>query len=96
MPPMDPGLIKLRASNNKRLAGDLAMTIMGAAATASEPGGADAAQTFWAQAESMGRYSISIGGGTDQVLKNNIGERSLGLPREPGYDKNQAWKDIPK
>ncbi|MEZ5167400.1 MAG: hypothetical protein R2695_13270 [Acidimicrobiales bacterium] len=28
--------------------------------------------------------------GTDQVLKNNIGERSLQLPREPGYDKNQA------
>jgi hypothetical protein len=46
--------------------------------------------------ELMGRYGISIGGGTDQVLKNNIGERSLQLPREPGYDKNQAWRDIPK
>ncbi|MFT5204162.1 MAG: alkylation response protein AidB-like acyl-CoA dehydrogenase [Candidatus Aldehydirespiratoraceae bacterium] len=90
-PPMDPGLIKLRASSNRRLAGDIALSIMGAAGQAgSTP------QTAWAQAELMGRYSISIGGGTDEVLKNNIGERSLGLPREPGYDKTQAWKDVPK
>ncbi|MEM7139842.1 MAG: acyl-CoA dehydrogenase family protein [Actinomycetota bacterium] len=96
MPPMDPGLLKLRASDNKRLAGDLAMAIMGAAGTANEDGADDEDQISWAQAELMGRYSISIGGGTDQVLKNNIGERSLKLPREPGYDKNQSWKDIPK
>jgi alkylation response protein AidB-like acyl-CoA dehydrogenase len=90
-PPMDPGLIKLRASSNRRLAGDIALSIMGAAGQAgSTP------QTAWAQAELMGRYSISIGGGTDEVLKNNIGERSLQLPREPGYDKTQAWKDVPK
>ncbi len=91
MPPMDPGLLKLMASNNKRLAGDLAMQILGAAGQAD-----DAPEIFWAQAELMGRYSISIGGGTDQVLKNNIGERSLQLPREPGYDKNQPWRDVPK
>jgi alkylation response protein AidB-like acyl-CoA dehydrogenase len=90
-PPMDPGLIKLRASSNRRLAGDIALSIMGAAGQAgSTP------HTAWAQAELMGRYSISIGGGTDEVLKNNIGERSLQLPREPGYDKTQAWKDVPK
>ena len=91
MPPMDPGLLKLLASNNKRLAGDLAMEILGAAGQAD-----DRPEIHWAQMELMGRYGISIGGGTDQVLKNNIGERSLRLPREPGYDKNQAWRDIPK
>lgn len=96
MPPMDPGLLKLAASNNKRLAGDLAMQILGAAGQADLASPDGAPEVFWAQMELMGRYSISIGGGTDQVLKNNIGERSLGLPREPGYDKNQAWRDIPK
>ena len=88
-PPMDPGLIKLMASNNRRLSGDLASRIMGAELDA----GSDE-KVFWAQMELMGRYSISIGGGTDEVLKNNIGERSLQLPREPGYDKNQPWREI--
>ena len=91
VPPIDPGLIKLMASENKRRAGDLATRIMGAAAMAGA-----APQTRWAQAELIGRYSISIGGGTDEVIKNNIGERSLGLPREPGYDKTMPWRDIPK
>jgi len=91
MPPMDPGLLKLLASKNKRLAGDLAMQILGAAGQAD-----NTPETFWAQMELMGRFSISIGGGTDEVLKNNIGERSLRLPREPGYNKDQAWRDIPK
>ena len=88
-PPMDPGLIKLMASNNRRLSGDLASRIMGA-----ELDAGSGEKVFWAQMELMGRYSISIGGGTDEVLKNNIGERSLQLPREPGYDKNQPWREI--
>ena len=91
MPPMDPGLIKLMASANRRRSGDMAMAISGAAGVAG-----DDATTTWTQYELMGRYGISIGGGTDQVLKNNIGERSLGLPREPGYDKTMPWRDIPK
>ena len=90
-PPMDPGLIKLMASNNRRLSGDLASRIMGA-----ELDAGSGEKVFWAQMELMGRYSISIGGGTDEVLKNNIGERSLQLPREPGYDKNQPWREIPR
>ncbi len=91
MPPMDPGLIKLMASENKRRAGDLAVELLGAEAQA----GTDP-RTRWAQNELMGRYSISIGGGTDEVLRNNIGERSLGLPREPGPDKSTPWRDLPR
>jgi alkylation response protein AidB-like acyl-CoA dehydrogenase len=44
---------------------------------------ADDDTEFW-QYHVLNAPRMSLGGGTDEIQKNTIGERALGLPREPG------------
>jgi alkylation response protein AidB-like acyl-CoA dehydrogenase len=89
VPPMDPSILKLFVAGNRVVSGNLAMEIAGAAGISG-----DDEVAVWIQAELMNRYSVSIGGGTNEVQRNNLAERALGLPKEPRDDHVIAWRDI--
>ncbi len=103
-PSIDGSALKVFWSEGRRDKGELAMAILGADGVASdgvvaEAIGADrAADTeieLW-RAETLNRFWASIGGGTDEVHRNNMSERALGLPREPRVDKDLPWRETLK
>jgi alkylation response protein AidB-like acyl-CoA dehydrogenase len=90
--PATPNLGKLMMSELFRQARELSATVLGMEATLrSEP-------SFQAMAQEMIMFSPgpAIYGGTDQVQRNIIGERVLGLPREPGPEKDTPFSSLPK
>ncbi len=99
-------LAKLAMSDMTRLGRDLSLRIMGPASMLhSYKGGDEAAaiteavgnpflpmvtgMALWAQAP-------PIYGGTDQIQRNIISERVLGLPKEPNNDKTARFADLPR
>ncbi len=67
---------------------DTAMEVLGAQGMLT-----DHADSSWGQCF-LSQYAIRLGGGTDEVQANIIGEQGLGLPREPSSDRDTPWKDL--
>ena len=96
---------KLSMSDMMRLQRDIGMRILGVEGTLHAYDGDARAVLDEAIGKPMNAFVTELAlfaqappiyGGTDQVQRNIIGERVLGLPKEPGPDRNTPFKDLPK
>jgi alkylation response protein AidB-like acyl-CoA dehydrogenase len=84
-------LAKLNMTSALRRTRELAGTILGADMTL---WGKDSASGGVLQEMTVFSPAPSIYGGTDEVQRNIIGERVLGLPKEPGPDKTTPFSEL--
>ena len=92
LPGPEMSIAKLALTRNLTRTGDFVGRVLGPrlAADSGEWG------TFaWAKFI-CGTPGMRIAGGTDEVLRNIVGERVLGLPKEPGIDSTSPFKDLLK
>ncbi|MGE0880954.1 MAG: acyl-CoA dehydrogenase family protein [Acidimicrobiia bacterium] len=71
--------------------GRILMEVAGSGAMTWDP--ADEAGDHPSRAYLNGRI-MSIAGGTNEVQRNGIGERALGLPREPSFDSTKPFSEV--
>lgn len=81
---------KLHGAKIARMMRELVGEVFGSDVQAWEDGDKVAA---WSRSI-VGSFASSIAGGTDEIQRNIIGDRVLGLPREPAVDRDVAFKDL--
>jgi alkylation response protein AidB-like acyl-CoA dehydrogenase len=87
----EASVLKLAASRRQELDGNLVIALQGAGGMLYEH---DAPANGYWQQQFLMQWSSRLGGGTEQVQRNVIGERVLGLPREPGVSKDTPFREL--
>jgi alkylation response protein AidB-like acyl-CoA dehydrogenase len=90
---LPPSAGKLAATTLMRRMRETALALQGAHATLS---GADAPLDGLVQHIALTVPCMSIAGGTDEIQRNILGERVLGLPPEPRVDKDLPFRELRK
>jgi alkylation response protein AidB-like acyl-CoA dehydrogenase len=83
---------KLVASANLMRIGEVAAALLGSR-IAADTGEQDS--FAWTE-HILGAPGYRLAGGTDEIQRNIIGERVLGLPREPRVDKGVPYSKLPR
>lgn len=83
---------KLAMSGLLHYAGHLQGELLGAEANLDGDQNPRARDANYSQ---LNAYFTSIGGGTDQIQRNIIAERILGLPKEPETDRSIPFREVP-
>ena len=100
-----PNIAKLSMSEIMRQSRDVGLRIVGPYGTLHAYDGKDrkildeaTGNPFLGMVTELSLFAQAppIYGGTDQVQRNIIGERILGLPKEPSNDRTLAFKELPK
>ena len=89
----EASVMKLAISQRVAADGDLALALEGPNGMLH---GDDAPDGGTWQQMFLNQWSIRIGGGTEQIQRNTLGERVLGLPGEPRPDKTAPFRDLPR
>lgn len=88
-PGPEVSVLKLGHSRHMATFFDIALALQGPLGAVAHDHGHEGGQ--W-QEQFLGQWSSRIGGGTDEVQRNIIGERVLGLPREPSVDRDVPFR----
>jgi len=94
VPGPEAAAAKLVWSNHVQALSSKAVEIAGDYGMIDDPALAPLDAAF--QARLMWAPGLRIGGGTDEILRNIIAERVLGLPADARADKGIAFRDIPQ
>jgi acyl-CoA dehydrogenase len=93
IPGVEGSILKLAIAQVGTAVADLGVTVLGPGALLTGEGAPEAGR--WPEAL-LGAFAMHIGGGTDEVQRNIIGEMVLGLPREPDPSRDLPFKDLPR
>jgi alkylation response protein AidB-like acyl-CoA dehydrogenase len=92
MPGPEASTTKLFVSQHASLTGELIMELTGARGMLAGESAIDGGT--WELAF-LNQWQVKLGGGTDNIQRNSLAERVLGLPREARTDKDVPFSQLP-